>query len=380
MRLFFLIDNNEPHASGGGYYALFKFAEFLARRGHSTRVHAVEDLGWEVPTPGYEVRYRPRLPRRGRLFRKLDKVVSGLYDRMCLEPEVRRFAPDWILGVLTESAIKAAELGRRLDIPVANFVYETPPWVREMVGRERFDREFQGYVRDLWERTRDAYLRSAVLFPNSSLAREYASRWLDGRDIAEPVYPGVDAQQMGGADGQIGLRDRATLLYVGRLAPAKNVDLLLKAWLRLDPRPELHLCGEGPEEKRLRALVEGQEGVRFHGFLPDSELWRLFARSDLVVVPSSFEGFGMPPMQALYFGKPCLASDIPVFRSVYGDKLEYFRNGDLDDLLRQIQALLADPQYRARRGEAGRQFVIERFTWDRAAETIERSLTRAARG
>jgi glycosyltransferase involved in cell wall biosynthesis len=219
-----------------------------------------------------------------------------------------------------------------------------------------------------------------VLFPNSSLAREYASRWLDGRDIAEPVYPGVDAQQMGGADGQIGLRDRATLLYVGRLAPAKNVDLLLKAWLRLDPRPELHLCGEGPEEKRLRALVEGQEGVRFHGFLPDSELWRLFARSDLVVVPSSFEGFGMPPMQALYFGKPCLASDIPVFRSVYGDKLEYFRNGDLDDLLRQIQALLADPQYRARRGEAGRQFVIERFTWDRAAETIERSLTRAARG
>ncbi len=379
MRLFFIIDNNEPHASGGGYYALFKFAEFLARRGHATRIHAVKNFGWAVPTPGYEVRYRPRLPRRGRVLRKLDKMVSGVYDRLRLEPEVRRFAPDWILGVLTESAIKAAELGRRLDIPVANFVYETPPWVREMVGEERFDREFRGYVRHLWKRTRQAYLRSAVLFPNSTLSREYASRWLNGREIAEPVYPGVDVQQMGGADGRTGTGGRAALLHVGRLAPTKNVDLLLKAWLRLDPRPELHLCGEGPEEGRLRDLVAGQEGVRFCGFLPDPELWRLFGRCDLVVAPSSFEGFGMLPMQALYFGKPCLASDIPIFRSVYGDRIEYFRNGDLEDLVRRIQALLANIQYGAQRSEAGRQFVIERFTWNGAAETIERWLAREGR-
>jgi len=276
--------------------------------------------------------------------------------------------------VLHESAIKAAELGARFGIPVANFVYETPPWVREMVGAERYDREFQGYVKDLWDLTRDAYRRSAVLFPNSTLSGDYASRWLDGKVIAPPIYPGVDPEQMKSSAAE-GSRPAGGLLYVGRLAPAKNVDLLLQAWSALTPRPPLHVCGEGPEGPRLAAMVAGQAGVHFHGFLPDPALWRLFEECELVVVPSSFEGFGMPPMQALYFGKPCLASDIPIFRSVYGDRIEYFRHLDAGDLTARISALLADLDYRRRRGEEGRRFVLERFTWERAAETIERELS-----
>src|SRR5262249_27229380 len=153
----------------------------------------------------------------------------------------------------------------------------------------------------------------------------YNAAWLGGREIAEPIYPGIDPEGMplDAARGPSRGSGRRRILYVGRLAPAKNVDLLLRAFRGLDSAAELHICGEGPERERLQAMAGGAGDVVFHGFVRDPDLWSLYRGADLVVCPSSFEGFGMAPMQALYFGRPCLVSDLPVFRSVYGDHVDY---------------------------------------------------------
>jgi glycosyltransferase involved in cell wall biosynthesis len=125
---------------------------------------------------------------------------------------------------------------------------------------------------------------------------------------------------------------------------------------------------------RLVALAAGHRSVVFHGFVSETDLWERYRAADLVVSVSSFEGFGMPPMQALHFGKPCLVSDIPIFRSVYGDHLEYVPLGDVDALAAAVGGLLADPDYRRARGAAGRRFVLERFTWQDSARRIEAAL------
>jgi glycosyltransferase involved in cell wall biosynthesis len=376
VKLLFVIENDQPHASGGGYYAPFKFAEFLARRGHVVEVYAVHDLGWVAPAPGLRVRYRPSIPRRNRFLRKMDKMLAAACDRTLLEPRTRALRPDWILGVFKESAIKAVALGRRHGARVANFVYECPPWLEETAGGPLPEPDDGGYTRDLWERTRRAYVDSDILFPNSELARSWNARWV-GREVAEPIYPGIDAAQMPIApvSGPAAGAGPRRILYVGRLAPAKNVDLLIRAHQALDhPGAELHICGEGPEEGRLRSLAGGRPDVVFHGFVGERDLWALYRGADLVVCPSSFEGFGMPPMQALYFGKPCLVSDIPIFRSVYGDHVEYFPRHDLAGLTAALRRLLADAPYRARRGRDGRAFVLDRFTWSGAAAGIEAAL------
>ena len=144
MKLLFVVENNQPHASAGGYYALFKFADFLARRGHETLLYAVNDRAWGRPSRELRIVYRPSIPRRNRALRKLDKMLAAACDRLILARETRALRPDWILGVFTESAIKAAALGRRHGARVANFIYECPPWVREKVGEERFGREYVG--------------------------------------------------------------------------------------------------------------------------------------------------------------------------------------------------------------------------------------------
>jgi len=380
VRLLFVIENDEPHASGGGYYAPFKFAEFLARRGHDAMVYAAHDMGWVAAGSGLRVIYRPSLPRSNRPLRKVDKAVASISRRVLLARAARAHRPDWVIGVFKESAIAAVATGRRVGARVANFVYECPPWLREMAGEEAYAREYRGYARDLWERTRRAYIDSDILFPNSGLSRLWNSRWLDGREVAEPIHPGIDTDLMPAGDPDVAppAGHPGQVLYVGRLAPAKNVDHLIAACLRIDPPPELHICGEGPEMGRLVALAAGRRSIVFHGFVGEAELWDRYRQADLVVSPSSFEGFGMPPMQALYFGKACLVSDIPIFRSVYGDHIEYVPPGDIAALAAAVRGLLADPVYRRARGAAGRRFVLERFTWKEAARRIEAALAAAS--
>jgi len=384
MRLFFIVENDQPHESAGGFYAPFKFAEYLARRGHAVRVYGVHDRGWVPRSASLSLLFRPSVPRKGRLGTWLDRRLSRLSADWILPRAIAAFRPDWIAGVLTYSAIKAEVLGRRFGIPVANFVYECPPWMREVLGQARFEAEANVFSRRLWEDTRRAYLGSRVLFPNSPMSQDYNSRWLEGKAVAEPIYPGVDPEAMprtppGGREPKPLDPARKHILFVGRLAPGKNVDALIRAFRTLPGDAELHLCGTGPDRQSLERLASGAR-VTFHGYVPDGILWSLFRQCHLVAYPSAFEGFGMPPMQALYFGKPCLASDLPILRSIYGDLLDYFPAGDERSLGESMGRLLKDEGHRSRKGAAGYRHVLEHFTWERAADRIEGVLRECENG
>ena len=373
MKLFFIVDNNEPHASGGGYYAIFKFAEFLARRGHSVFIYAVHDLGWVSNNENLRVYYRPSIPRRNRLLRKLDRLLETVCDRWLLPRLARQFVPDWVLGLLKESAIKAVELGRRCKRPVANFIYECPPWLREIYGEAMYEASNHGYTRRLWERTRDAYLASDVLFPNSELSRQYNQAWLGSVTVSPPIYPGIDEAQMP-FDGPSEKSHDRSVLFVGRLVPEKNVQHLIEAWRKLPPDIVLHIAGSGPLLATFKAQAADLPNVIFHGYVSDDRLWALYRGAKLLVCPTQFEGFGMPPMQALYFEKPCLASDLPILHSIYGDHIDYFPMGDTVALAQRVLHILKDVAYAKENGERGRHFVLKNFTWQIAAATIEKNL------
>lgn len=384
LKLFFIVDNDEPHSGAGGFYAIFKFAEFLAQRGHTIHIASVHDLGWVKPRPNLKLSFRPSLSRKKSLIAKLDRFISMLHNRWWLPFSVKQFQPDWIVGVLTYSAIDAEKIGQKNQIPVANFIYECPPWLQEIWGSKYIIENANPTIIKVWEKTRNAYLGSRVLFPNSGLSRQYNSKWLNGREVAEPIHPGIDPDQMPfmpPANEPIILdSQRAHLLFVGRLVENKKVHDLIAAFHRLESNAELHICGTGPELERLKTLAYGSKRIQFHGYVPDTVLWSLFRQCTLLVYPTAFEGFGMPPMQALYFAKPCIASDLDIFRSIFGDHLEYFTIGAIAELTTSIDRLLRDPEYCRVRGEAGRQFILENFTWDIAAQRIEQNLLEANNG
>ena len=374
MKLFFVIDNNQPHASGGGFYALFMFASALAKQGHQVFIYAVHDLGWLNESDNLTLYYRPTINRSNRISRKLDKGLERVCDDYLLPKLITKFQPDWLLGVLKESAIKAVKLAQKHRVCVANFIYECPPWLRELYGEEAYQAGNKGYTKRLWEETKKAYKASDVLFPNSILSQSYNQRWLDGKIVSNPIYPGIDVETMP-FEGESEKIDQSSVLFVGRLVEDKNVPFLIKAWKRLPQHITLNIVGTGPLMTALKEQAKELRNIVFHGYVNDQTLWRFFRSTDLLVCPTKFEGFGMPPMQSLYFEKPCLASDLPILQSIYGDYIDYFPLNDEQALIKGVLRLLKDTEYAHKKGREGREFILENFTWDQSAEGIVKALS-----
>ncbi len=376
MKLFFIVDNNQPHASGGGFYAIFMFASALARQGHQVFIYAVHDFGWVSEDRNLTVYYRPTINRRHRLTCKLDKGLELACDYFLLSRLITKFQPDWLFGVLKESAIKAVKFAQKKQLKVANFIYECPPWLREIYGEEAYQEASKDrYTKRLWQETKEAYQDSTILFPNSKLSQDYNQAWLEGKKVAAPIYPGVDIEKMP-FEGEKNQSEHPNVLFVGRLVAEKNVNLLIEAWRKLPSNIVLNIVGTGPLMASLKADATEMKNIVFHGYVKDEDLWTLFRSTDMLVCPTQFEGFGMPPMQALYFEKPCLASDLPIFKSIYGEHLDYFSLNDVGALVEGILRILKDNEYATQKGHAGRAFVLENFTWNQAAIEIVDSLKR----
>jgi len=144
-----------------------------------------------------------------------------------------------------------------------------------------------------WDRTTSQ--RPDVLVANSTAVRERIRRYW-GRD-AEVIHPPVRVSEI-----PLSTRDDGFLLVAARLLAYRRLDLAIEATNRL--ARELVVVGDGPEERRLRALAG--PSVRFTGRLARAELDDLFARCHAYVLPGE-EDFGMAPVEAMAAGKPVVA-------------------------------------------------------------------------
>jgi glycosyltransferase involved in cell wall biosynthesis len=168
-------------------------------------------------------------------------------------------------------------------------------------------------------------------------------------------------------------------LHVGTVEPRKNISALLAAWRllrarRLDP-PPLVLCGGfGWESQALRREIAeaAREGWVLHlGYVGAPELAALYRGAEMVLLPSFYEGFGLPAVEALQAGAPLVASDLPVLREVAGEAALYAPPDRPDLWADRIAALLADGGLR----EALREKGFARaalFDWRRTAEETAR--------
>jgi glycosyltransferase involved in cell wall biosynthesis len=159
------------------------------------------------------------------------------------------------------------------------------------------------------------------------------------------------------------------LLFVGSREPRKGLDVLLAAYRELladqPDAPPLVLAGPpgwGPALD-LAGLPGG--AVRLPGYLREDELASLTAGAAALVCPSRYEGFGLPPLEALACGTPVVASDLPALREVLGTEAELVPVGDAGALAGTLAAVLKDPGDEAAR--AARQARAAAFTWPACA-------------
>ena len=109
--------------------------------------------------------------------------------------------------------------------------------------------------------------------------------------------------------------------------------------------------------------------IEFVSGVSDERIVELYAEAELAVVPSLYEGFSLPAIEAMCSGTPLVATDggaLPEVTGIDGDTVFGCKAGDVDSLAAAIRRGLDDPDARARIGAAGRQRVLDRWTWKRA--------------
>lgn len=373
MKLIFLIDLLKDYR--GGTFSVYKFAVHLTKMGHSVYIFYSNnsELISKAQKSGRITVYRryffPRL-QHGGIF--LNRLLISIYDAFDLIPFVNsnKNKIDYILGYQTDTAIRAYLIGKKFGINVANFVFETPDWLSHQWGKE-WDRIYRNSsVKMKWEHFKIALLESKVIFSNSNMTHKALSEWL-GSEISYIIYPGVDAEVM----PEYKVRDKKYIIFIGRLSRNKNVDLIIKALQLVNNPPPLIICGTGPEMSKIKKLAtETKVKSIFMGNVSEDKKWNLMAISRFMVFPSSFEGFGMPPMEALACGVPCICSDLSVFKEVYADKVEYFEEHNVEQLAKKIRFMLEHPEYCERRGKEGQEYVRKKFSWQKSAKKIEEIL------
>jgi glycosyltransferase involved in cell wall biosynthesis len=170
----------------------------------------------------------------------------------------------------------------------------------------------------------------------------------------------------------------ATVLYVGRADPYKNLPVLIDAVGRLRQRGRsgirLHVVGAPdpryPQAARRAAEQGLGKAVTWTGYLAEADLVCAYREAAVLVLPSRYEGFGLPVLEAMASGTPVVCSDVEALREVGGDAALYAPAGDADALAAALAQVLDEPGLRRTLIARGLARAA-RFTW---AATAERTL------
>jgi glycosyltransferase involved in cell wall biosynthesis len=179
-----------------------------------------------------------------------------------------------------------------------------------------------------------------------------------------PLGDGADAR---GAAG-LGVNGRF-VLQVGRVEPRKNPQTALAAVEKLGG--DLQLVVAGPERDRaLSASLRDSPRCRVLGAVDGPTLELLYSRAEAVVVPSLYEGFGLPVLEAMARGKVVVAAKVSSLPEVGGNAALYFHDPrDSDALARALEVALGDMALRKAISRAARARAAL-FSWERTAEGV----------
>jgi glycosyltransferase involved in cell wall biosynthesis len=234
-----------------------------------------------------------------------------------------------------------------------------------------------------------------VMILNQGMAEEARAAGLDQRRLLWMPNP-VDTDAFAPCDGgrrqelraRLGIpAEAAVVIFVGRLAPEKELSSLIGAFqtvVRRIPGALLILLGDGPSRASLEERVERlglSAAVRFAGNRPAADIPAWLQAGDLFTLVSSNEGFPCSLVEAMSAGMAAVVSDIPanaqlIDSGVHGRRVPV---GGEAGIAEAIAGLLGDPEARARMGAAARRRVVENYSTDKVVARYEALFEEALR-
>ena len=403
LRIALLTYRGNPQSGGQGVYTHYLSRELVAL-GHSVTVFSgppYPDLAPAVDfvaVPSLDLYRSPdpfRTPHRSEFRDVLDVAefgimcTAGFPEPLTFSVRVRRLLREHrardrfdvvhdnqclgygILGLVRDGFPLVATLHHPITVDRALDLAQAPTWQRRATLRRWY-----GFLR---MQKRVVRRLPRILTVSESSARD-ACREMGARRERVAVVPvGVDTALFHPLP--------SVARVPGRLVTTASADVPMKGLLpllealakvRTEREAELVIVGRPRTDSLVPATIErlGLEGaVTLAGVVPAERLVELYAEAEVAVVPSLYEGFSLPAIEAMACGVPLVCTTggaLPEVVGRDGETALLVPPGDPSALAASLVRALDDPALRARVGEAGRQRVLERYSWRATAEaTVE---------
>ena len=217
-----------------------------------------------------------------------------------------------------------------------------------------------------WAYDRAAREANEVITISEFSAERISSQLGIGRERIHVIHLGIDHARFApdGPSAEIPGLPQRYIFYPANQWPHKNHELLLKAFERVDD-PELHLVLSGQAASQSSHSAAAGRVIRL-GHVDADQVAGLYRGAEALIFPSLYEGFGLPPLEAMACGCPVAASDLTAISEVCGDAALLFDPTDADAIAAAIKQVTTDGELRDRLRQAGTQQAAQ-FTWAKAA-------------
>lgn len=183
-------------------------------------------------------------------------------------------------------------------------------------------------------------------FSKSEINKYFGKRISDKVSV---IYNGCEIKDKGIAPKEIGFK---YFLFVGSIKPHKNLKNALLGFKELRNndykfiivgKKEGFITGDESVFELVNKINRDTEKVLFTGNINDKELYAWYKGAFALVMPSYYEGFGLPLIEAMHFNLPIICSDIPIFREICKDQVLYFNPHDPSDICQKMNEILHVP-------------------------------------
>jgi glycosyltransferase involved in cell wall biosynthesis len=392
-RIAFLVYRGNPQCGGQGVYTRHLTRELVAL-GHSVEVlsgqpwpQLDEGVGF-TPVPGLDLYRDPdpfRVPHPREFRDRVDLTefavmcTAGFGEPLTFSQRARRLLAErrdefdivhdnqclgsGLLGMMEDGWPLLTTLHHPITVDrELALAHATNPWQRVTTRR------WFGFLR---MQVRVAQRLPAIVTVSESSRRDIVAQMGVAPDRMTVVPVGVDHRVFRPIEGTVAVPGRLMVTSSSDV-PMKGLVPLLEAVakLRTERAVELVVIGRprpGGRVDKAIARLGLADAVHCVSGISDDELARRYGEAQVAVVPSLYEGFSLPAVEAMACGVPVVATTggaLPEVVGRDGETALLVRPDDPEDLARAIARLLDDAALRARLGDAGRQRVLRRYTWE----------------
>lgn len=377
FRVLIAADTYPPHVNGAAK-SCFRLATELTARGYD--VHVVAPRNTAGPDT---VEYQPeatihRLKSYAAPTHEYYRLVMPWHANRVIDSLIAQLDPDVVHAqchyMIGDAAIGSADRRRVRLICTNHFMPENldpfipgPQFFKNIVSRQSWY--------DMGRLMRRANI---VTTPTPLSAQNMSDN--ANLDYVLPVSNGIDVAKYEAQAGEhIAPHPYPTVLFVGRLAVEKNVDVLLNALTFTDPELQVHaeIIGDGEQRDYLHSVANElgvAERVHFRGLVSDEELREAYLRADVFTQPCTAELQSLASLEAMSASTPVVLADalaLPhlVSQGVNGYLFEPYNVQDLAEKLNWV--LGAAPQQRQSMGEASHRFA-SKHAYDKVVDVVEK--------